>query len=196
MDYKLTAHFAKKLSCKGNGAKAEEAREYFTRVEEKAKEMAINVSALSPELQMFNRIFQSVAQQQLVQIEIKKQQEKMEKKLDTVVSTYEKTENAEDFKQWCKNCAGKIAKSEKLKHLGRSELYQVIWNESYQRLAEKRPCRLKQRLDKERGNALDRGKSQSWIKTNITYLSIIADDKDLKPAYEGVMREMMMYYCV
>ena len=29
-DYKLTAHFAKKLSMKGNGEKAEEAREYFT----------------------------------------------------------------------------------------------------------------------------------------------------------------------
>ena len=36
-DYKLTAHFAKKLSCKGHGEKAEMAREYFTRVEEKAR---------------------------------------------------------------------------------------------------------------------------------------------------------------
>ena len=39
-DYKLTAHFAKKLSCKGNGARAEEAREYFTTIEEKKKERA------------------------------------------------------------------------------------------------------------------------------------------------------------
>ena len=38
VDYRLTAHFAKKLSCKGNGARAEEAREYFTTVEEKTKE--------------------------------------------------------------------------------------------------------------------------------------------------------------
>jgi len=28
-DFKLTAHFAKKLSCKGNGERAEQAREYF-----------------------------------------------------------------------------------------------------------------------------------------------------------------------
>lgn len=40
-DYKLTSHFAKKLSMKGNGEKAEQAREYFTRVEEKAKEIAL-----------------------------------------------------------------------------------------------------------------------------------------------------------
>lgn len=31
-DYKLTAHFAKKLSMKGNGVKAEEARDYFTTI--------------------------------------------------------------------------------------------------------------------------------------------------------------------
>ena len=36
-DFKLTAHFAKKLSVKGNGEKAEQAREYFTRLEERVK---------------------------------------------------------------------------------------------------------------------------------------------------------------
>ena len=61
---------------------------------------------------------------------------------------------------------------------------------------EKRPCNLKTRLTNERGKAFERGKSSSWIKQHITYLSIIADDKDLKPAYESVMREMMMAYCV
>ena len=36
-DYRLTAHFAKKLSVKGNGEKAEQAREYFATVEERVK---------------------------------------------------------------------------------------------------------------------------------------------------------------
>lgn len=39
-DYRLTAHFAKKLSMKGNGEKAEQAREYFTRLEERVKQKA------------------------------------------------------------------------------------------------------------------------------------------------------------
>lgn len=64
VDYKLTAHFAKKLSVKGNSEKAEQAREYFTTVEERVKQKAIDISQLSPELKMFNTIFQSVAQQQ------------------------------------------------------------------------------------------------------------------------------------
>lgn len=50
-DYKLTAHFAKKLSVKGNSARAEEAREYFTRIEEKAKQQVIDRTQLSPSLQ-------------------------------------------------------------------------------------------------------------------------------------------------
>lgn len=48
-DYRLTAHFVKKLSCKGNGARAEEAREYFTTVEEKTKEEVVNRSQASPQ---------------------------------------------------------------------------------------------------------------------------------------------------
>ena len=61
-DYKLTAHFAKKLSVKGNSEKAEEAREYFTRLEEKVKQQVIDYSKLSPELQMFNQIFSTGSQ--------------------------------------------------------------------------------------------------------------------------------------
>lgn len=66
-DYKLTAHFAKKLSMKGNGAKAEEARDYFTTLEERVKQKVIDLNQLSPELQMFQKIFNSVAEQQLEQ---------------------------------------------------------------------------------------------------------------------------------
>lgn len=42
-DYKLTAHFAKKLSVKGNSEKAEQAREYFATVEERVKQKAIDL---------------------------------------------------------------------------------------------------------------------------------------------------------
>ena len=194
-DYRLTAHFAKKLSCKGNGARAEEAREYFTTIEEKKKEEVVNRSQASPLLQSVAGIIDSLIKQEAEQNRLKKQQEKIEKKLDVVVATYEKNNSSDDFKQWCKNCAGKIAKSPKLEQFSSKEVFGVIWNESYQRLTEKRPCNLKTRLTNERGKAFERGKSSSWIKQHITYLSIIADDKDLKPAYESVMREMMMVYC-
>lgn len=46
-DYKLTAHFAKKLSMKSGGKRGEEAREYFTCLEEKVKELAVDRAKLS-----------------------------------------------------------------------------------------------------------------------------------------------------
>lgn len=67
-DYKITAHFAKKLSVKGNSEKAEEAREYFTRLEEKVKQQVIDYSKLSPELQMFKDSFQDGAKEILLKM--------------------------------------------------------------------------------------------------------------------------------
>ena len=195
VDFKLTSKFARKLSMTQKNHKGEIARDYFTTLEDKKKEEVINRSKLSPQMQMLYAMMDEQAKQELEQQRIKEKQEKIEKKLDVVVATYEKNDSSEDFKQWCKNCAGKIAKSPKLESLSSREVFGVIWNESYQRLTEKRPCNLKTRLTNERGKAFERGKSSSWIKQHITYLSIIADDKDLKPAYESVMREMMMVYC-
>mgnify|MGYP001359483948 FL=1 len=196
VDFKLTSKFARKLSMTQKNHKGEIARDYFTTLEDKKKEEVINRSKLSPQMQMLYAMMDEQAKQELEQRRIKEKQEKIEKKLDVVVATYEKNDSSDDFKQWCKNCAGKIAKSPKLESLSNREVFGVIWNESYQRLTEKRPCNLKTRLTNERGKAFERGKSSSWIKQHITYLSIIADDKDLKPAYESVMREMMMAYCV
>lgn len=50
-DFKLTAKFAKKLSMTQKNERGEQAREYFTRVEEGAKEMVLKIQDLSPELQ-------------------------------------------------------------------------------------------------------------------------------------------------
>ncbi len=72
-DFKLTAHFAKKLSCKGNGAKSEEAREYFTTLEEQVKQKVIDLSQLSPELRMFKQIWGILAAAELEQKRLAKE---------------------------------------------------------------------------------------------------------------------------
>lgn len=80
-DFKLTAHFAKKLSQKGNGAKGEEAREYFTGLEERAKQKMIDFTKLSPELQRAYAIIESQAKMELEQ---KRQAEKIKSLEDSV----------------------------------------------------------------------------------------------------------------
>ena len=83
-EWKLAGHCAKRVSMKGSGEKAEEAREYFTHLEERVKQKAIDFSQLSPELQMFSRIFQSVAEQQLEQKRQAEKVEQLDKKVDSI----------------------------------------------------------------------------------------------------------------
>ena len=50
-DYKLSASFAKKLSMMAKSDKGEQARQYFVRVEDGMKEVALRIRNMSPELQ-------------------------------------------------------------------------------------------------------------------------------------------------
>lgn len=50
-DYRLTASFAKKLSMMAKSDKGEQARQYFVRVEDGMKEVALRLRNMSPELQ-------------------------------------------------------------------------------------------------------------------------------------------------
>lgn len=197
-DYKLTAHFAKKLSCKGNGEKAELAREYFTTIEERAKQAAINRSQLSPQMQMFYAIADGQAKMELEQKRQAEQMNRIEQKQDAIADTFQKTDDTEDFQKWANDRIAQIAESPKFdKGYGRSKNYSLARTESYERLKQKRNCRLDDRVQKAKGRALEERpdiKKSELDKINKIY--IIANDKDLRPAYELVIKEMMVYYCV
>lgn len=195
-DYKITAHFAKKLSVKGNGEKAEQAREYFTTVEEKAKELAINRSALSPQMQMLMGMVESHARQELEQKRQAEQLNRIEKKQETIAETFSDTSGEDDFKAWVNRCIGKIAESPKYTNgTSRSARYKNARSESYDRLNRKRACRLTQRVAYAKEMALQNGATKSAANA-INRLTVISTDKDLKPVYETVIKEMMICYCI
>lgn len=196
-DFRLTAHFAKKLCMKGNGERAEQAREYFSHIEEKVKETAINRASLSPQMQMLMGMVEAQARQELEQKRQADQLNRIESNQKAITDTFQKSDDEDDFKSWCKRCISKII------HIGKftngsntAELFRNAWSESFDRLNQKRPCNLKQRVINAKGIALESGRTKTWIEQNINNLSVIASDKDLRPAYESVMREMMIYYCV
>lgn len=197
-DYKLTSHFAKKLSCKGNGQRADEAREYFSRLDDKAKEIAINRSQLSQSTQALFGLIESVAKQELEQKRQAERLNRIEQKQDVLVDTFQKADDTEDFQKWANNCIARIAESAKFdKGQGRSKNYSLARAESYERLKQKRNCRLDDRVQKAIGRALEEKpdiKKSELQKINKIY--IIANDKDLRPAYELVIKEMMIAYCV
>lgn len=197
-DYKLTAHFAKKLSVKGNGEKAEQAREYFTTVEEKAKQLIIDRSQLSPQIQLMNMLCENISRQELEQKRLAKEVEQVKQTQTAIVDTFQKANDTEDFQKWANNRLAQIAESSKFdKGYGRSKNYSLARTESYKRLKQKRNCRLDDRVQKAIGRALEERpdiKKSELQKINKIY--VIANDKDLRPAYELVIKEMMIYYCV
>lgn len=162
----------------------------------RVKQRAIDRSQLSPQMQMFYAIADEQAKMELEQKRQARQIERVEEKQRVLSETFENPSDKEDFKSWCKKCIKKIADTPKFcrEHYVNTR-YHDAWNESYARLSEKRACRLGQRVRTAREKAEKNGASQSKIK-EITYLSIITEDKDLKPVYETVIKEMMLVYCV
>lgn len=187
-DYKLTAHFAKKLSMKGNGKKAEEAREYFTHLEERVKQKAIDFSQLSPELQMFNRIFQSVAEQQLEQKRQAEKVEQLDKKVDSIKDVIALNPNS-----WRTDSA-KIVNKIALQ-MGGYEHIRTIREESYKLLEQRMGVALSIRLSNKKKTQALNGVSKSKI-DKLNQLDVIADDKKLIQGYVSVIKDMAIKYGV
>lgn len=197
-DYKLTAHFAKKLSVKGNSVRAEEAREYFTRLEEKAKQQVIDRTQLSPQTQLMLSMSESIARTELEQKRQSEQLNRLEDNQRKLVDTFQSTPDSESFQQWANKCLSRIASSPKLdERLGKSSRHALVRNESYSRLKKKWNCNLDDRVARAKGRAMQRNPGITKAELNsITKLSVICGDKSLRPVYETVIKEMMIAYCV
>ena len=194
-DFKLTARFAKKLSMKGNGKKAEDARDYFTKVEDGAKQMVLRMQEMSPQLQVM--INMELEQKRQAKEQERQAAELAEVRENQKTLTQALIKPAEvDFRTWVNNCLSAIAESEGYLYIGNSqERHRVVRTESYERLTRKRPCRLDQRVMQARGKATMAGANQSQINA-INKLTVIEADKDLRPVYESVIREMLAAYRV
>lgn len=185
-DYKLTAHFAKKLSVKGNSEKAEEAREYFTTVEERVKQKAIDISQLSPELKMFNTIFQSVAQQQLEQKRQAEQINKVEQTVDNMKEIF--TQPIGDWKAEINARVREISIKSKID-------YQILYNQLYGELETTAHCSLKRLQDNKKKRMEKAGSTKTAIKNETTKIAIIFEKPQLKAIFENIVKKYAMSYC-
>lgn len=205
MDSKITAHFAKKLSMMQKNERGEEAREYFTRLEERVKQKAIDYTQLSPELQ---RSFLLLENQAKLELELKNQakeisqikenQNRLEEKQNTIAETFSSPSDSENFQLWANKCISRIAESPNFHpEYGRQSRYALARNESYARLKKKWNCNLDDRVARAKGRAVERNPGITKAELNaINKLTIIANDKSLRPVYETVLKEMMIQYCV
>lgn len=185
-DFKLTAHFAKKLSCKGNGERAEQAREYFTTVEEKVKQVAIDRAQLSPQMQMVMSMAESMARQELEQKKQAEQIAKVEEKVDSMKEIF--TTPIGDWKSEINSRVREIAIKGEMK-------YQELYNQMYGELENTAHCSLKRLQENKKKRMEKAGNTNAAIKDGTTKIAIIAEKPQLQAIFENIVRRYAMKYC-
>lgn len=185
-DYRLTAHFAKKLSMKGNGEKAEQAREYFTRLEEKVKQKVIDRSQLSPQMQMFYAIADGQAKMELEQKRQAEQIERVEQTVTTMKEIF--TEPIGDWKADINARVREISIKSGID-------YQTLYGQLYGELETTAHCSLKRLQENKKKRMEKAGNTKTAIKDGTTKIAIIYDKPQLKAIFEGIVKRYAMKYC-
>lgn len=180
-DAKLTADFAKKLSMTAKNEKGEEARNYFVTIENKAKETAIGIQDLSPELRLM--------------ISIELNQKKQQEQLDSVETQIRGIRDvvAIDTRAWRDDTEKVMRKIGNI--CGDHEAFREVHSEAYKLLESRGACSLKQRLTNKRRRMADEGICKSK-RDKLNYLDIIAEDKKLVEIYTAIVKELAIRYGV
>lgn len=185
-DYKLTAHFAKKLSMKGNGEKAEQAREYFSLVEEKVKQTVIDRSQLSPQLQLMNMLVENMNKAEIEQKRQAQKIAKVEQTVDTIKEIF--TEPIGDWKAEINARVREIS-------IKSGTDYQSLYSQLYGELETTAHCSLKRLQDNKRSRMEKAGNTKTAIKDGTTKIAIIYEKPQLKAIFEGIVKRYAMKYC-
>lgn len=160
--------------------------EAFNKMEEIIKGQALNTSELSPELQMFKQIFDTVAKQQLenkqIKAEIKETKEEIKGIREAVTL---------DSNQWRKDTATLINKI--ANKLGGFEHIEPIRKEAYKILNSSYGVDLGRRLLNKQKNMALEGCSKSKI-NKVNYLDVIAEDKKLINGYISIVGKLAVKY--
>lgn len=187
-DYKLTARFAKKLSMTQKNERGEQARDYFTKVEDKAKEMVLRLQEMSPELRLLINMEMEQKRQAAELAEVKEASQKNADRIESIrdVVSLDTTSWRDDTR----NLINKIAQE-----LGGGTAFQQVRAESYELLEKRMGVSLKQRLTNKRRRMADEGMCKSK-RDKLSQVDIIAEDKKLIEGYTAIVKEMAIKYGV
>ncbi len=147
----------------------------------------LDISKLSPELQMFKQIFDTVAQTQLKQQEIETSITETNTRIDNIKEVI-----ALDSTAWradTMNLLNKIA----ISLGGTSQFFRQLRIESYDLLDSRMKANLQRRLTNKRQRMADEGISKSKREA-LTKIDVIADDKRLVEGYVAIVKEMAIKY--
>ncbi len=171
----------------------DKAWEQFDNLEEtyfKVKEnvQALNTSELSPELQMFKQIFDTVAKQQLENKQIKAEIEETKEEIQGIRDITGLS--SVDWKTDSKNLIVKIAHK-----LGGNQFIQDVYKEIYTNLEKRAGCQLEIRLTNKRRRMAEEGVCKSR-RDKLNKLDIIGDEKKLLECFLAIVKELAIKYGV
>lgn len=185
-DYKLTTDFAKHLCMESHSSKGKIARQYFVKIEDKAKEIAINRSQLSPQMQMFYAIADGQAKMELEQKRQAEQIERVEQTVTTMKEIF--TQPIGDWKADINARVREISIKSGID-------YQTLYGQLYGELEMTAHCSLKRLQDNKKNRMEKAGNTKTAIKDGTTKIAIIYDKPQLKAIFEGIVKRYAMKYC-
>ena len=148
----------------------------------------LNFTALSPELQMFKTIFDSVAKTELKQKEQDKAIEAVNQKVDGIRDVV--VLNPNSWREECRRLLAKVAQAR-----GGGGAYQEVNAEVFQLVDERARVSLETRLTNKRRRMADEGVCKSK-RDRLNKVDVIADDAKLIEIYIAIVKEMSMKYGV
>lgn len=180
-DYAMKLDMAKEISMIQRTEKGKKARQYFIQIEKEYKQQLLDTSKLSPELQMFQGIFNAVAKQEL-------ETRRLATQMDNITEIV--ALNTTDWRSDCRNLVNKMAQAQ-----GGYGAYQEIQTAIYEEVDRRAGASLKTRLTNLRNRMAGEGVSKSKRdKTN--KLDVIKSDKRLKEIYLSVVKDFAIKYRV
>ena len=134
----------------------------------------LDTSNLSPELQMFNGLFKSLAKQELAT-------KQLDSKVDSISEIV--AVNTVDWRKDTRQLINAVAKTQ-----GGFSAYQEIQSEIYTELERRASCKLSIRLTNKRNVMAGEGVSKSK-RDKLNKVDVIADDKKLVEIYMAIVKE-------
>ena len=147
-----------------------------------------NFTSLSPELQMFKAIFDSVAKTELKQKEQDKAIEAVNQKVDGIRDVV--VLNPNSWREECRRLLAKVAQAR-----GGGGAYQEVNAEVFQLVDERARVSLETRLTNKRRRMADEGVCKSK-RDKLNKVDVIADDAKLIEIYIAIVKEMAVKYGV
>lgn len=151
---------------------------------ELAQQQTIDMTELSPSLQTFKQIFDTMVEQEIKQKQMEKDIEGIRTSLDGIQNLISLSKD--NWGHDVKDIINKIAYKTGTKH-------KVIWDEVYNELQTRFGVNLNTRLKNRKNNAINNGMSKSKVE-KINKLDIIDEDKSLVEGLLIVTKDLALKY--